>query len=218
MLDEFAFFSYIGCIIISIVFLFISLNKSYSRKGLRRKILSKWIDINLEENRAIAVQALRNILMVNTGFISALLVLAGLLIGLFQIAFTNTGQFFWGLIPGFTIGVAQLVLIIFTIAFSLFNFINSNRMIGNLTLMITSNPQEDEEDERGINFVKLTFRNAQRSWMLGIRGLFYVVTVLTWIISPIILIVGTYLITVYIILVQDLAIFDRNFKKEEKQE
>ena len=91
-------------------------------------------------------------------------------------------------------------------------------MIGNLTLMITSNPQEDEEDERGINFVKLTFRNAQRSWMLGIRGLFYVVTVLTWIISPIILIVGTYLITVYIILVQDLAIFDRNFKKEEKQE
>jgi len=153
--------------------------------------------------------------MVNTGFISALLVLAGLLIGLFQIAFTNTGQFFWGLIPGFTVGVAQLVLIIFTIAFSLFNFINSNRMIGNLTLMITSNPQDDE---REINFVKLTFRSAQRSWMLGIRGLFYVVTVLTWIISPIILIVGTYLITVYIILVQDLAILDRNSKKKEKQE
>ncbi|MHA1186283.1 MAG: DUF599 family protein [Candidatus Heimdallarchaeota archaeon] len=215
MLDELAFFSFIGCIILSIVFLFISLNKSYSRKGLRRKILSKWIDINLDENRAIAVQALRNILMVNTGFISALLVLAGLLIGLFQIAFTNTGQFFWGLIPGFTVGVAQLVLIIFTIAFSLFNFINSNRMIGNLTLMITSNPQDDE---REINFVKLTFRSAQRSWMLGIRGLFYVVTVLTWIISPIILIVGTYLITVYIILVQDLAILDRNSKKKEKQE
>ncbi|MHA1442496.1 MAG: DUF599 family protein [Candidatus Heimdallarchaeota archaeon] len=215
MLDELAFFSFIGCIILSIVFLFISLNKSYSRKGLRRKILSKWIDINLDENRAIAVQALRNILMVNTGFISALLVLAGLLIGLFQIAFTNTGQFFWGLIPGFTVGVAQLVLIIFTIAFSLFNFINSNRMIGNLTLMITSNPQDDE---REINFVKLTFRSAQRSWMLGIRGLFSVVTVLTWLISPIILIVGTYLITVYIILVQDLAILDRNSKKKEKQE
>jgi uncharacterized membrane protein len=217
MLDELAFFSFIGSIILSIIFLFISLNKSYSQKGLRRKIISRWVDINLEENKTIAVQALRNLLMVNAAFISALLVLAGLLIGLYQMTFTNTNLFLWGIIPGFTIGIAQLTLILFTIAFSLFSFINSNRMIGNLTLMITSNPQEIEDD-RVINFVKSTFKNAQRSWMLGIRGLFYVVTVLTWIISPIILIISSYLITVYIILIQDLAIFDRKEKNEEKQE
>jgi len=194
MLDELAFFSFIGCIIISIIFLFISLNRPYTRKGLRRKIISKWVDVNLDGNKTLAVQTLRNLLMVNAAFISAMLVLAGLLIGLHQMAFTNTNLFLWGIIPGFTVGIAQLVLILLTIAFSLFSFINSNRMIGNLTLMITSNSEEDENEElKETKFIKETFNSSQRSWMLGIRGLFYVVTVLTWIISPIFLMVGSYL-------------------------
>jgi len=214
MLDELAFFSFIGCLILAIIFLFISLNKSYSRKGLRRKIMSNWVEINLEGNKTTAVQALRNLLMVNTAFISALLVLAGLLIGLYQLAFTNNKEFLWGIIPGFTIGLAQLVLIISTVVFSLFSFINSNRMIGNLTFMITSNPEEVEVDDfKGLNLVKDSFRVAQRSWMFGIRGLFYIVAALTWIIHPIIFLISSYLITVYIILIQDLAVFDKRLKQ-----
>ncbi|MHA1125404.1 MAG: DUF599 family protein [Candidatus Heimdallarchaeota archaeon] len=212
MLDELAFFSFIGCLIIAIIFLFVSLKKPYTRKGLRRKIMSNWVEINLKEgNKTTAVQALRNLLMVNAAFISALLVLSGLIIGLYNRVFTNSDVFLW--IPRFKVGLAQMILIVITIVISLFSFINSNRMIGNLTFLITSNPEEVEiEDFKGINLVKDTFRIAQRSWMFGIRGLFYLIVSLTWLIHPLVFLICSYLVTVYIILVQDLAVFDRKLK------
>ncbi len=106
MLDELAFFSFICCLTLSIIFLFLTLNKPDSRKGLRREILSKWVNFNLEDNKTIAVQAIRNLLMINAAFISALLILTGILIGLYQLVFTNYNVFLWELIPEFTVRLA----------------------------------------------------------------------------------------------------------------
>ncbi|MGC9779684.1 MAG: hypothetical protein HZR80_10620 [Candidatus Heimdallarchaeota archaeon] len=78
MHDEIAFFIFIICFIVSIIFLYYSLNKPTSRKGLRRLIMKDWVKHNLDaQSKPATVQAIRNQILVNGAFISALLVLTG---------------------------------------------------------------------------------------------------------------------------------------------
>ncbi|NHJ49981.1 MAG: DUF599 domain-containing protein [Asgard group archaeon] len=213
MLDEIAFFILILCYIISIIMLYYSLNKEKTRKGVRRRILKNWVFNNIDLKNMNAVQAIRNLIIVNNAFISALLVLTGLLIGLFSNIFTDNTIFLWGIIPSVSIKIAQIILVGFFVMFCLFNFINSNRMAANLSFLITTDPETDvvdkEQKEQNILLIRDTFRISQRSWMLGIRGIFYLVATITWLIHPVVLIVSSVIITLYVILAHDFSIFEK---------
>lgn len=213
MLDEIGFFIFLWCILMSIFVLFISLNRPTTRKGLRRQVLKNWVKINLEEPNANAIQVIRNQILVNTAFISALIVLTGLMIGLFPLFFENNEEFLWNIIPGFSLGLAQLITLLVTIIFSLFGFINSSRMTANLSYLMTSKPQDVEvEGVSGLALTRDAFRKAQRSWIFGIRGLFYIIAAFTWFVNHIFFIVCTVVITVYLILFHDLTIFEKKLK------
>ncbi len=215
MLDEIAFFIFIICIIVSIFFLYYSLNKPTSRKGLRRLIMKDWVKQNLDaQSKSSAIQAIRNQILVNGAFISALLILTGILVGLFQLIFDIETEFLWGLIPSFTIGYAQLSVILFCVFFSLINLINSSRMASNLSYLITSQPQDVEVNEiKGVDLTRDAFRISQRSWMLGVRGLFFIIAAVTWLVHSIFFIVSTLILTFYVILAQDIAIFEKKLLK-----
>jgi uncharacterized membrane protein len=215
MLDEIAFFLFILSFIVSIILMYYSLSREKTRKGIRRRILKKWVFHNIDLKNMNAVQAIRNLIIVNNAFISALLVLTGLIIGLYNNIFIKTDQFLW--IAGFTVKIGQLVVVGFCIIICLISFINSNRMAANLSFLITSNPQTDEEDEKqkeeNLVLIRDVFRISQRSWMLGIRGIFFLLASITWLLHPIALIVSSVLITIYVVLVHDFSIFEKQLPK-----
>jgi len=213
LLDEIAFFIFLGCIIISIIMLYVSLSKPSTRKGLRRQVLKNWVQINLEEPNANTIQTIRNQILVNSAFISALIILTGLMIGLFPLLFDNNTEFLWGIIPNFSLGLAQLITLLVVIIFSLLSFINSSRMTANLSFLMTSKPQDVKvEGVTGLALTRDAFRIAQRSWIFGVRGLFYIIAAFTWFVNPIFFIVSSVLITIYLILFHDLAIFEKKLK------
>jgi uncharacterized membrane protein len=198
--------------------LYYSLNKEKTRKGVRRRILKNWVFQNINLKNMNAVQAIRNLIIVNNAFISALLVLTGLLIGLYSNIFTDTSNFFVVWIPSLNTNIVQITVFSFCIIFCLFNFINSNRMAANLTFLITTDPifdkDEKEKNEQNINLIRDTFRISQRSWMLGVRGIFYLIATLTWLLHPIALIVSSVLITIYVILAHDFSIFEKRLPEQ----
>ena len=205
IIDIIAFFVFIISFLISIIFLFISLQNPKTRKGSRREVLKDWVTNRLKGNPQDSIQAIRNQIIVNSAFVSALLIFIGLIIGLYSKIFSNAMSFF----PNLTIGNAQIFIVGICIIFSLFSFINSNRMASNLTFLITSEIDDESEAKNSTTLAQDSFRIMQRSWMLGIRGLFFLIVAITWLIHPIAFIVSTILLLLYVSLVQDFSIFER---------
>jgi len=217
MLDELAFFIFLFCFILSIVFMYVSLNKPHSRKGLRHRMLKDWVQKNLLNPSPQAIQALRNQILVNSAFISALLILTGILIGLYPSIFTDSSEFLWGIIPALTIGISQLIVITSITIISLIAFINSNRMAVNLSYLLSSDPANDEiNDPNGSILTRDVFRILQRSWMFGIRSIFFIIVTLTWIIHPILFMVATIALAIYLVIAHDFSIFEKKLPKKEK--
>jgi uncharacterized membrane protein len=187
--------------------LFVSLRYEKTGKGLHMKILSRWIEVN--SDRAIVLtQVLRNIILVNSAFISAMLVLTGILLGLYNQIFITTDYFLFVNIP---LGLVQISSIIVSIFLVLFSFINSNRMATTLNFVITSNDPEKNitYDTKETAFAEDTFKAMQTSWMLGIRAIFFLIANITWIFHPIFFLIGSGLITVYMVVIRDLSILNR---------
>lgn len=195
--------------LLSIILLFVILQNPRTCKGSRREVLKKWVSNRLEGNPQDAIQAIRNQIIVNSAFVSALLVFTGLIIGLYSSIFTNTNKFLVNIIPQITIANAQIFTIGICIIISLFSFINSNRMATNLTFLITSKRDEKSNTANDLHLAQDAFRIMQRSWMLGIRGLFFLIAAITWLMQPIVFIVCTILILLYVMLIQDFSIFEK---------
>lgn len=209
IIDIIAFFVFIISFIISIILLFFSLKNPKTRKGSRREILKDWVANRLKGNPQDSIQAIRNQIIVNSAFVSALLVLIGLIIGLYSSIFTDASSFFLKILPNLTLGHTQIFSIGFCIIFSLFSFINANRMATNLTFLITSEIDDESESENSLTLAQDYFRKMQRSWMLGIRGLFFLFVAITWLFHPITLIISTILVLLFVTLVQDFSVFER---------
>jgi len=209
IIDIIAFFVFIISFLISIILLFVSLQNPKTRKGSRREVLKDWVINRLKGNPQDSIQAIRNQIIVNSAFVSALLVFIGLIMGLYSRIFTDTSSFFLSIIPNLTIGNAQIFIVGICIIFSLFSFINSNRMASNLTFLITSEIDDESKAKNSTTIAQDSFRIMQRSWMLGIRGLFFLIVAITWLIHPIAFIVSTILLLLYVSLVQDFSIFER---------
>lgn len=207
-LDEIAFTVFVGCFLCYFLLMFLSFRRSKPTKfKVFSMIYENWVESRLgEESPLVAVQALRNFIMGNSTFVSALFVLLGIILGFFGNFLNNTEDFF---MTGFlSVGLAQVGLIIFLIGFSLFNFILSIRYATRLSLLITGKPLTFSMGPiKGSEITTDTLSHAQNHWSLGVRGLFYLITSLAWLINALFLLIFSIAITLY--LLYDHGIFQK---------
>jgi len=183
-------------------------NPTTSRKGSLNQIYKQFVNARIQQSPLIAIQAMRNLIMANTAFISALLVLLGILLAFYEQVFSPELI----LESEISLGFIQMVIMVLIIVFCLFNFVLAIRMSVRFTLLISSEPSKmDVCGVSGIKFTKDTIISAQNHWSFGIRGLFYLITVLAWLVHPILFIIGTLGVTGYLIFFED--IFERNLDK-----
>ena len=144
--------------------------------------------------------------MANSTFISALLILIGILIGLYNANFLDQSLFF--LIPGITWGFIQFIANIIATFFCLFSFILSIRMFSRLSLLISGDPLNSTYTaNQGEEITSEAFISAQNHWMQGVRGLLYLAATLTWLVHPIVSIIVSILVTIYLVRFQDIWLF-----------
>ncbi|PWI47337.1 hypothetical protein CEE45_12135 [Candidatus Heimdallarchaeota archaeon B3_Heim] len=193
---------FVICILIySIMIIYGLRHPTTSRKGSLNLIYEYYVDERVKESPLIAVQAIRNIIMANTAFISSLLVLLGLLLAFYQLIFSVE------MIPGsdISLGFIQMVVMVIIIVFCLFNFVLAIRMLVRFTLLISANPEKIEFcGMTGLQFTKDTMISAQNHWSFGLRGLFYLITVLAWLAHPILFLIGAIGVTTYLIFFEDI--------------
>lgn len=165
------------------------------------QLYENWIETRLKEAHPITgVQALRNLIMSNQIFITSLIVLLGIIV---VIPSAETTLLFG--IAGLTVSIVRISTIVIAIFICVFFFTMSVRMAMRTTLLITSNPH-DVHDEKidGILVTKKAFNATQNHWMYGVRGVLYLISVLTWIVTPWLFLFSTVLVTVYLIVYQDI--------------
>jgi uncharacterized membrane protein len=210
MFDEFALINFLTCISIYFSLLLYSFKSSKPTKQTVFKLIYKeWVNNRLKDDDPIvAVQTLRNFMMGNSTFISALFILLGILVG-----FYTTGIFedtlFWGS-PYITVSLVKMGVNIFMIIFCLINFILSIRYITRLSLLISGKPQNYQLGKfNGKTLTQKTFISAQNHWMFGVRGLFYLFATLLWYINSIFFIIATYVVTIYLIAFHNLWMINK---------
>ena len=208
MIHEIAIIIFIVCIGTYFSVYFFNVRKGKpSQRNVMRLIYANWVEERLKDDSVlIAVQALRNFMMGNSSFISTLIVLLGLLVGFYSSGFLDETI----LLNDLPLGLIQIGTIFFVISFCLVNFILSLRFITRLSLLISGNPKNYAMKKiEGINLTKMTFISAQNHWMLGVRGIFYMIATLLWLVNPFFFIVSSILITIYFIAFHDFWMFKK---------
>ena len=205
-INEISFFIFLFCVILYTVLMIIMKRSSKnSRYSIINDIYKNWV-INRfkDQNLNVVVQGLRNIVMGNSIYSSALLILLGILAGLYESNFFNTDHSFLQ-INFLPLGLVKISLNAFIIIFSLLNFILAIRMMNRLTLLFCAYPEIiDTENLPGIQIMEEAFTSGQHHLFLGIRGIFFLIPSLLWIIHPIIFIILSIFVTTYLIFFHDL--------------
>jgi len=209
-LDEIALIIFFSCISLYFFLMLYSMlwSKHYKRH-LLNTIYNDWVKNRLKDgNHLVSVQALRNFIMGCSTFASILFVLLGLIVGFSTSAFLERKTFL-----GFKtieLGTVQLITNLCVIIFSLFNFILAIRHASRLSLIICGNPEQySVENYKGTSLAKKTFKSSQNHWMLGIRGIFYLIATLLWFFDALFFIIATILVTIYLIAFQDIWVFSK---------
>ena len=209
--NEVAFFVFVFCVLVYIVLMFVCkmTGKNYKRASLNR-IYRSWVDARIDDlSHIITVQTIRNSIMSNSIFISALLVFLSLIIGLFTGEYIEYTDDFLGSMT-ITVGIVQITLIAAISIISLFSFILSVRMLQRSQLLITSNTKKREDIfEKTYKLMHRTFLAAQTHWMGGIRGIFFLIAAITWLLNPIVFLITTIVITIFLIGWHDLSLFSK---------
>ncbi len=213
-LDIVALAVFVICIIIYGIMIVYGLkHPDISRKGSLNLIFEQYVDERVKDSPLIAVQASRNLIMANSAFLSALLVLLGLLLAFYPDIFAE------GTISdsSISIGFLQLIVMVTVIVFCLFNFVLAIRMHVRFTLLISSHPEKINIcGITGLQFTKNTLISAQNHWSFGLRGLFYLITVMAWLADPILFLIGAVGVTAYLIFFED--IFDKKLSETPCEE
>ncbi|MBD3188687.1 DUF599 family protein [Candidatus Bathyarchaeota archaeon] len=200
MLHEVAFIVYVSCFFLYRLLLYYWTCKPRScRLTLREEVYSHWVEERLTgkgNDVFIGIHALRNLIMANSVFVSALLILLGIIIGFYQEDSFNANQTFFGL-EGVSLGLVQVITNVGIIFICLYHFIMTIRLAARTSILLTSNPGKTEG---GVDLTKETFLSAQRDWMHGIRGIFYMIAAIAWVLNPVFFLLVTIAITVYILL------------------
>ena len=185
------------------ILLFVGIrNPKSSKRGLLNIFYEHWVEVRLDGSALVAIQATRNLIMANSVFISGLLVLLGIVLGFYSTIFNDEI-----LVYDLSIGVIQVALVFIIVIFCLFNFVLAIRMLVRFTLLVSAEPEELYIcGQSGLSFTKKTLVSAQRHWSYGLRCLFYLVAILSWIIDSRIFIASTILVTIYLIFFEDILL------------
>ncbi|NHI91336.1 MAG: DUF599 family protein [Candidatus Lokiarchaeota archaeon] len=208
LLNELALITLSAGILIYIALLFYSTKRrKMSRRNALGRIYKNWVHVRLQDNTPYnAIQAIRNVMMADSTFISALLILIGILVGLNSANFLDQSLFFG--IPGITWGFIQFICNMFVSIFCLFSFILSIRMFARLSLLISGDPLNSSYTaQQGEELTNEAFISAQNHWMQGVRALMYLGSTLSWLVHPILSICVSIIVTVYLIRFQDIWVF-----------
>ncbi|MBD3338171.1 MAG: DUF599 family protein [Candidatus Lokiarchaeota archaeon] len=207
MLHEIGLIFFASCFIVYFLLLYNNLRrrKKPNKFHVFRLIYINWVQTRVDDNSSLAgVQALRNFIMANSTFVSALFILLGILVGFYNATFFDNMSFFG--LSFITVGLVQITLNLLVIVFCLFNFILSIRYTARLSILITGKPHEYAIGKvKGIEVTTKTLLSAQNHWMLGVRSLFYLIATLIWFVSPILLIVATIAVTFYLLALHDIV-------------
>ncbi len=205
ILDEIACIIFLLCILIYVIALFFGYKKKTpSQFNLLKLIYSNWVDNQLKDDSPIiSIQALRNFIMGNSTFASALFILAGILVTFFNtVSNINTKHFFG--IEELHLGLVQVTINVIVIIFCLFNFILSIRYVTRLSIVISGHPQDYKIGNlTGVDLARKTLLLAQNHWMYGVRASLYLIATLLWLINAIFFIIISIIVTIYLIAFQD---------------
>lgn len=175
-----------------------------SRRKLWYLLMENWTDKRINDGSTVTtIQTLRNLLMANSVFISSQLVLLGIFIGVYPARF-GEGIIFNTIFDNLSVAIVQLTLITLCVVFSVFSFILSSRTATSISFMLTSDLTINYFNQSSKELVKKTFLSTQKFWLLGIRGLYFLVSAVTWLIHPMVCIIVTLSITTYLVLFMDL--------------
>lgn len=206
MIDEISVILFISCVVVYIILFMMKSQKrgGSSERSTLNLIYKNWVQNRIEdENLLYATQALRNFIMGNATFISGLLILIGILVGLYNTQILSLDTF-WGL-EGVNIGFVQMATNLGIVFFSLFNFILSIRYIVRVSMLMAGDLKKfSEEEYSGIKVTRKAFISAQNHWLFGMRGLFFLFATLSWLIDTIFFIFITIIIMFYLVLFQDI--------------
>jgi len=205
-LNEVALVFYLSCGLIYVILMTRTKKKgTKSRHNIIKLILNNWVSQRFSDhNLALVVQALRNIIMGNSIFSSGLLILLGILVGLYESNLFDSETLLFSL-KGLPIGLVKISFSVILIVFSLFNFILTIRMMNRLTLLFCAFPEKIMPDEiENLDIVEDSFKAGYNHLVLGTRGLFYLIPLLSWLIHPILFIVSTIGVTIYLIFFHDI--------------
>jgi len=205
MIDEFSFLLFLGCLVIYIIlFIVRSKNRETSERSTLNLIYRNWVQSRSnDENLLYATQALRNFIMGNATFVSGLLILIGILVGVYNTQILSSEPF-WGF-DELTLGFIQMSANLALVFFSLFNFVLSIRYIVRVSLLMTGEIKKFSEGEyKGVTIAKKAFISAQNHWLFGNRGLFFIFATLSWLIDSVFFVAVTIIIMVYLVVFQDI--------------
>ncbi len=204
MFDEIALILFLFCLVgYLILLIIISRRGKPSQRTTLNLVYKNWVKNRAnDENLLYATQSLRNFIMGNATFISGLLVLIGILVGVYNAAiFTKTPFFGIEFLPLRFVQMGVNSIIAF---FSLFNFILSIRYIVRVSILLSGDAIKYSKGEfKAIDIAEKAFISAQNHWMFGNRGLFFLIATLSWLIDTIFFMIMTIIITLYLIIFQD---------------
>ena len=199
-INEIALIIFISCFFVYFLLLWRRVNQ-HAATDIRvfKLIYKNWVkSLISSEDHLIGIHALRNFIRGNSTFVSALFILLGLLVGFYQTTFDITGKFF--AIQGISVPLMKLTLTIMVTIFCLMNFILAIRFSSRLSLLLAGNPSQFSLGEiEGQKITGETLEKAHNHWMLGVRGLFFLLGTLFWYINAGVFIVGNIIIFAYLL-------------------
>ncbi len=205
-LNEISLIFFLACILVYVILMYINSRKiNASRYYQINEIYRHWITSRIkDQNLIVVIQALRNIVMGNSIYASALLILLGILVGLYSGMSRSDTTFLFG-IEELPISLVQISLNVFIILFCVLNFILAIRMMNRTTLLFCAFPEKDcIENNEALSLIQESFMSGQQNLLLGMRGLFFLVPALTWLIQPILFMAGSVAVIYYLVFIHDI--------------
>ncbi|MBN2152768.1 MAG: DUF599 domain-containing protein [Candidatus Lokiarchaeota archaeon] len=206
MIDEIAFLT----LVVTITITFFLYRHRHKHPGVCSRVViddlyANWVEERLKEpNPITAVQALRNLLQACSIFITATLILLGLLVAPFIELLEDATPFFGESFV--SLGQVKAAAALTAMFACVFSFTIAAWMAGRAGMLVTANPAAVDPDMRitGISVTKATIKTLHKYWLAGVRGFFFMLGIVSWLITPITMIIGTLATCIYLVWFQDI--------------
>jgi uncharacterized membrane protein len=214
-----AFFVFMICVLSYGIKLQLGIKKpTTTKRGLLNIYYYLWVrQMSYDTNKLEAIQTMRNLIMSVTFLSSTMLILLGVLLQTTSNGFDDILHSFPSISSSILPQYKILVLFI-VVVFSLIMFLLSLRHMVRFSILIgiptgvleKTSKQEVGDKENNINELDAqsiqsdVFLKAMNRFMYGIRGVYYVTALLLWFISSYVFMIGTILITFFLIKYHDI--------------